>query len=41
MADYWNHQYRLNSIGWDATTHIVVAIYECLFLHEKDGSQVL
>ena len=40
IADYLKNKYRLNPIGGDPSTEIVVAVDECLFEHEEDDSQI-
>lgn len=40
IADYLKNKYRSNRIGGDPSTEIVVAVDECLFEHEEDGSQI-
>ena len=39
IADYLKNKYRSNRIGGDPSTEIVVAVDECLFEHEEDGSR--
>ena len=39
IADYLKNKYRSNRISGDPSTEIVVAVDECLFEHEEDGSK--